>query len=58
MNNTDMEFLPDDFDLVGSEKISQIDEAYSSKSYWHDILSRFTRNKGAIAGLVYKYLKS
>ncbi|MDF2801288.1 MAG: oppC [Anaerocolumna sp.] len=53
MNNTDMEFLPDDFDLVGSEKISQIDEAYSSKSYWHDILSRFTRNKGAIAGLVF-----
>jgi len=53
MNNTDMEFLPDDFDLVGSEKISQIDEAYTSKSYWHDILSRFTRNKGAIAGLVF-----
>lgn len=53
MNNTDIEFLPDDFDLVGSEKISHIDEAYQSKSYWHDILSRFTKNKGAIAGLIF-----
>ncbi len=50
--NTDMEFLPDDFELVGSEKISRIDEAYASQSYWHDIIKRFTKNKGAVAGLI------
>ncbi len=53
MNNTKMEFLPDDFELVGSEKISHIDEAYASKSYWHDIFSRFTKNKGAIVGMIF-----
>jgi len=56
MNNTDTEFLPDDFNLIGSEHISHIDEAYQSKSYWHDILSRFTGNKGAMAGLIFIFL--
>lgn len=53
MNNMDMDFLPDDFTLVGSDKISHIDEAYESESYWHDIFSRFTKNKGAIIGVIF-----
>lgn len=56
MNNIDMDFLPDDFTLVGSEKISHIDEAYASKTYWHDIFSRFTKNKGALVGVVFTVL--
>ncbi|SHO52904.1 oligopeptide ABC transporter permease [Anaerocolumna xylanovorans] len=55
MNNPNIktEFLPGDFDLLGSEKISQIDETYASQSYWHDILKRFTNNKGAVVGLIF-----
>lgn len=52
MNKSDVEFLPNDFELVGSEKISHIDEVYESQSYWHDIISRFTKNKGALAGMI------
>ena len=55
MNNTDVniEFLPDDFHLVGKEKISRIDRVYASRSYWKDVLVRFRSNKGAIVGLVF-----
>ncbi len=52
MNNTQMNFTPEDFVLVGADKISRVDETFASKSYWSDILSRFTKNKGAIAGLI------
>lgn len=54
MNNqtTDIEFLSDDFQFIGSEKISHIDESYANQSYWHDILHRFVKNKGAVVGLV------
>ncbi len=51
--NSEIEFLPDDFDLVGSDKVSQVDETYASQSYWHDIINRFTKNKGAITGLIF-----
>jgi oligopeptide transport system permease protein len=53
MNNTDMNFSPEDFILVGADKISHVDETYASKSYWSDIFSRFTKNKGAVAGLFF-----
>ena len=54
MNNTKMEteFLPGDFELFGSEKISRVDETYASQSYWRDILTRFVKNKGAVVGLI------
>ncbi len=52
MNNTEMEFLPDDFELIGSDKVTRHDDTFSGKSYWHDIITRFTGNKGAIVGLI------
>ncbi len=52
MNNTEMEFLPDDFELIGSDKVIRHDDTFSGKSYWHDIITRFTGNKGAIVGLI------
>ena len=52
MNNIEMEFLPDDFIMVGADKISHIDEAIASKSYWSDIFSRFKKNKGAMVGII------
>ncbi len=53
MNNTEIGFLPDDFELVGSERTSQNEDTFAGKSYWHDILTRFTENKGAIIGLIF-----
>ena len=50
--NIDMEFLADDFELVGEEKISQVDKSYASQPYWKDVLSRFIRNKGSIIGII------
>lgn len=52
MNNSEFDFSPEDFILVGADKISRIDETFPSKSYWKDIISRFTRNKGAVAGII------
>jgi len=51
MNNSDIQFSPEDFVLIGADKVSHVDEVYASKSYWSDILSRFTKNKGAVASL-------
>lgn len=51
MNNSEFDFSPDDFELVGENKISKVDEVFAGRSYWSDILSRFTKNKGAIIGL-------
>lgn len=50
--NIDMDFLADDFELVGEEKISQVDKSYASQPYWKDVLSRFIRNKGSIIGII------
>ncbi|MDF2941991.1 MAG: ABC-type dipeptide/oligopeptide/nickel transport system, permease component [Herbinix sp.] len=52
MTNTEMDFSPEDFQLVGDEKILQIDETFAGQSYWKDIRSRFAQNKGAIAGII------
>lgn len=46
-------FAPDDFEPVGAENLSQVDAVYETQSYWRDILSRFARNKGALAGGVF-----
>ena len=51
MNNSELNFSPDDFIMVGADKISHIDETFTSKSYWSDIISRFTKNKGALIGM-------
>ena len=53
MNNTETEFLQDDFELVGADKIVHHDETFAGQSYWHDILVRFTGNKGAVVGLIF-----
>lgn len=52
MNKTELEFAPDDFLLVGAEKISRVDETFPSKPMWKDILARFTKNKGAVVGTI------
>lgn len=50
--NVDMDFLPNDFDLVGQENLSQVDQTYASQPYWKDVLSRFIKNKGSIMGII------
>ncbi len=52
MSNIDFEFQPDDFLPVGSDRLTAADEVYQSQSYWKDIRSRFSRNKGAVAGMI------
>ena len=47
-----VEFLAADFELVGEENLSHVDEIYASQSYWKDVLNRFKKNKGAIIGLI------
>ena len=50
--NIDMDFLTDDFELVGKEKLSQVDKSFASQPYWKDVFSRFIRNKGSIIGII------
>lgn len=45
------EFLPDDFTLVGDKVDISIDEVAPSRPAWKDVLSRFSKNKGAVFGL-------
>jgi oligopeptide transport system permease protein len=47
-----VEFLPNDFELVGEENLAHVDKIYASQPYWKDIISRFKKNKGAMIGLV------
>ncbi|WP_163195171.1 oligopeptide ABC transporter permease [Clostridium thermarum] len=47
-----IEFLENDFELIGKENISQVDKIYASQSYWKDVFKRFNKNKGAIIGLI------
>ena len=56
MSDPAFEFLPDDFLPVGADRATAADEVYQSQSYWQDIRSRFTRNKGAVAGMVCIFL--
>jgi oligopeptide transport system permease protein len=51
MNSTE-KYLPKDFEFVGKDKISKIDQTFTSQPYWKDILSRFTQNKGALIGVI------
>lgn len=45
-----IEFLPDDFELVGSKQDITKDVVAPAKPAWKDALSRFTKNKGAVIG--------
>lgn len=56
MNNTEFKFQADDFEFVGHEQIIKKDESFTGKSFWSDIISRFTRNKGAVIGLIFIFL--
>ncbi|MBO6047550.1 MAG: ABC transporter permease [Erysipelotrichaceae bacterium] len=48
----EMEFLPDDFELVGDKQNIMIDEVLPSKPLWKDVIERFAENKGAVIGIV------
>lgn len=52
MNNTEIDFSPNDFEFVGNDKISRIDEVIEGKPYWQDMITRFAQNKGAIIGMI------
>ncbi len=47
------EFLEDDFEFVGDKVDISIDEVLPSRPAWKDIISRFTKNKGAVLGLFF-----
>ena len=49
---TEFVFAVEDFELVGAEKISRVDETFPSKPIWKDVLVRFTQNKGAVVGII------
>lgn len=50
--SNNVEFMPDDFKLVGEIREDFVDENYLKQSYWKDILGRFAKNKGAIFGII------
>lgn len=50
--NREITFTDQDFEFLHKESISKADQNYSSQSYWKDVLSRFLRNKGAVASLI------
>ncbi len=50
--NEKIMFAEDDFELLHGDSISQMDENYSSQSYWRDVWHRFIRNKGAVIGFL------
>ncbi|GHU71154.1 peptide ABC transporter permease [Clostridia bacterium] len=45
-------FLPDDFTFVGDDALTHLDTVHKGQPFWRDVLSRFTRNKGAVVGLI------
>jgi oligopeptide transport system permease protein len=47
-----VEFLPNDFELIGEGNLAEVDNNYASQPYWKDVLSRFVKNRGAIIGLI------
>lgn len=53
LTEQNVEFLANDFELVGEENLSHVDKIYASQSYWKDVLNRFKKNKGAVIGLVF-----
>ena len=46
------EFLPDDFEFVGSAQDITKDVVAPATPGWKDALKRFTKNKGAVMGIV------
>lgn len=46
------EFLPDDFELVGSKQDITKDVVAPATPGWKDALNRFMKNKGAVFGIV------
>ena len=50
LNN--VEFLENDFELVGIENLLHNEKVYVSQSYFKDVLDRLKRNRGAIIGLI------
>lgn len=50
LNN--IEFLENDFELIGEENLLQNEKIYVSQSYFKDVMGRLKKNKGAIIGLV------
>jgi oligopeptide transport system permease protein len=52
VNDVSTTFLPGDFEPVGEGALSRFDEVGKSQPFWKDVLGRFVRNKGAVAGLI------
>ena len=52
MDMNKYEFLPDDFEFVGSKQDITKDSVTPSLPAWKDALNRFKKNKGAVGGLV------
>lgn len=50
LNN--VEFLENDFELIGTENLLHNEKVYVSQSYFKDVLNRLKRNRGAIIGLI------
>lgn len=46
-----IEFLPDDFEFVGSKQNIAIEKVTPSLPAWKDAINRFKKNKGAVIGL-------
>lgn len=52
LNYEDIEFLENDFELVGKDNLTYDNTIYANQSYWKDVLGRLKKNKGAIVGLI------
>jgi oligopeptide transport system permease protein len=50
---SELTFLPDDFELIGGEPEATIDSGFSSDSFWKDVRRRFISNKGAVVALLF-----
>lgn len=52
LNYKNIEFLENDFELVGKDNLAYDNTIYANQSYWKDVLGRLKKNKGAIVGLI------
>lgn len=53
LNYENIEFLENDFNLVGKENLDFDNISYTNQSYFKDVFSRLKKNKGAIIGLIF-----
>lgn len=53
LNYESIEFLENDFNLVGKENLDFDNINYTNQSYFKDVFSRLKKNKGAIIGLIF-----